>query len=231
MRHPPRLLLIAACCLLPSCQQKMALQPGCRPDRVSSFFEDGRQDRPLEPGVVARGHLRSDVARYTGLRKRPGGAWNLPATVLASLTASPLHPAAITLADQEARYVDEFPFPVTRGVLRHGQNRYMIYCVVCHDASGYGRGKIVERSYTAPPSFHIDRLRRTPAGRIFAVITLGYGSMPEYKQQIPPDDRWAIVAYVRALQLSQHYPEKDLPPEVRKKLHLARGVADRRNAP
>jgi mono/diheme cytochrome c family protein len=111
--------------------------------------------------------------------------------------------------------VDTFPFPVTRAVLQHGQDRYLIYCVVCHDPLGDGRGKIVERGYTPPPSYHIDRLRRAPVGHFFDVMTNGYGSMPDYKQQIPPRDRWAIAAYVRALQLSQHFPERDLSPEMR----------------
>src|SRR5262249_15614701 len=107
-------------------------------------------------------------------------------------------------------------FPVTREVLQHGQNRYMIYCVVCHDPLGTGHGKIVERGYTRPPSYHIERLRSVPVGYIFDVITNGYGSMPEYKQQVPPRDRWAIVAYMRALELSQHYLVKELPEELRK---------------
>ena len=94
----------------------------------------------------------------------------------------------------------------------------MIYCVVCHDAAGTGRGKIVERGYTRPPSYHIDRLRRAPVGHFFRVITLGYGSMPSYAAQIPPRDRWAIVAFVRALQLSQHFPEDQLPADLRKRL-------------
>jgi mono/diheme cytochrome c family protein len=123
--------------------------------------------------------------------------------------------AATTAAARESDYVDTFPFPVTRGVLRHGQDRFLIYCVVCHDPLGHGRGKIVERGYTPPPSFHIERLRRAPVGHFFDVITNGYGSMPDYRQQVPVRDRWAIVAYVRALQLSQHYPERDLSADMR----------------
>ena len=95
----------------------------------------------------------------------------------------------------------------------------MIYCVECHDALGTGRGAIVERGYTPPPSFHIDRLRTSPAGRFFAVITEGYGSMPSYGAQIPPDDRWAIVAYIRALQLSQHFPKDEMTPAMRDELN------------
>ena len=88
----------------------------------------------------------------------------------------------------------------------------MIYCVVCHDPLGSGHGRIIERGYTAPPSFHIDRLRNAPVGRLFAVATEGYGSMPAYSAQIPTEDRWAIVAYIKALQLSQHFPVTELTP-------------------
>src|SRR5262249_5745930 len=116
---------------------------------------------------------------------------------------------------QESSTIDTFPFPITAEVLQHGQNRYMIYCIVCHDALGTGRGKIVERGYTPPPSFHIERLRTAPVGHFFDVMTKGYGSMPSYRKQVPPRDRWAIIAYIRALQLSQHFPERELTESMR----------------
>jgi mono/diheme cytochrome c family protein len=97
----------------------------------------------------------------------------------------------------------------------------MIYCVVCHDPLGTGRGKIVERGYTKPTSYHIPRLRSVPVGHLFAVISEGYGSMPSYAGQIEPRDRWAIVAYVRALQLSQHFPAAQLTPEMKKEMATA----------
>ena len=87
---------------------------------------------------------------------------------------------------------------MTEPVLEHGYHRFMIYCVVCHDPLGTGQGKIVERGYTAPPSYHIERLRNVPVGYLFAVISEGYGSMPSYGAQIPVRDRWAIVGYLRA---------------------------------
>jgi mono/diheme cytochrome c family protein len=116
----------------------------------------------------------------------------------------------------DAAFVREFPVPVSEAMIQHGYNRYMIYCVVCHDPLGTGHGRIIERGYTPPPSFHIERVRNMPPGRMFAVITEGYGSMPSYANQIPPADRWAIAAYVRALQLSQHFPKGDLTPEMQK---------------
>jgi mono/diheme cytochrome c family protein len=200
--------------LLAGCQQQMAKQPSYRPDEPSSFFPDGRGDRPLVPGTVARGHLRTDRHLFAGKRglgpREVGG----PVALIGTARANPLNAVAVALAE-EKNYVDTFPFPITEDVLRHGQNRYMIYCVVCHDPLGTGRGKIVERGYTQPPSYHIERLRRSPVGRLFDVVTNGYGSMPDYKEQVPPRDRWAIIAYIRALQLSQHFPEKDLPQDLR----------------
>ena len=97
-----------------------------------------------------------------------------------------------------------FPFPVTKEVLERGQKRFNIYCSPCHDRLGNGDGMIVRRGYRHPPSYHIDRLRQVPNGYIFDVITNGFGAMPDYAAQIPPRDRWAIVAYIRALQFSQN---------------------------
>jgi mono/diheme cytochrome c family protein len=163
---------------------------------------------------VARGHLRTDLPLFTGQRRRDPQAWAVPTALIGNATRGGLG-ALVAAAEMEPHYVDTFPFPITPEILEHGQHRYMIYCVVCHDPLGTGHGKIVERGYTQPPSYHIVRLRRAPIGRFFAVITEGYGSMPEYKQQIPPRDRWAIAAYIRALQLSQHFPENQLTAQMR----------------
>jgi hypothetical protein len=199
--------------LLAGCQQQMASQPSYRPDEPSSFFPDGRASRPAIPGTVARGHLRTDPHLFGGKRTRQ--ASDAPLLAVGSAVGGNPLGALVVLAAEESNHVDTFPFPVTRAVLEHGQNRYMIFCVVCHDPLGTGRGKIVERGYTQPPSYHIERLRRAPVGRFFDVMTNGYGSMPEYKQQIPPRDRWAIAAYIRVLQLSQHFPMKELPDDLR----------------
>jgi len=104
---------------------------------------------------------------------------------------------------------DYMPFPVTAEVLQRGQERYNIYCSPCHSEVGDGNGMIVQRGYLRPPSYHIDRLRKAPIGHFFDVITNGFGAMPDYAAQVGVEDRWAIVAYVRALQLSQaKVPEK-----------------------
>ena len=108
----------------------------------------------------------------------------------------------------------EFPFELTEDVMAHGQQRYNIYCAPCHGYTGVGNGMVVQRGFPAPQTLHQDRLRLAPPGYIFQVITTGFGRMPPYASQIPePDDRWAIVAYVRALQLSQAAPADQLPGE------------------
>jgi mono/diheme cytochrome c family protein len=204
-------------CLLSGCQQKMAVQPSYKPLDPSDFFSDGRSARPLVRGTVARGHLRIDLPLFTGKRVRDDRSLAQPIAVVGTGSAG-IGGAFITLAMQQWEYandVDSFPFPVTPAVLEQGRSRYMIYCVVCHDALGTGQGKIVERGYTAPPSYHIERLRQAPVGHFFDVITNGYGSMPDYREQVPPLDRWAIIAYIRALQLSQHFPEKELTGDMR----------------
>jgi mono/diheme cytochrome c family protein len=217
-RLAPKFLLRLAplvCFLLPACQQEMAMQPSGRPDEGSSFFSDEREARPLVPGTVARGHLRTDRQYYTGKSRRPPEAWQLALSFVTGGAAGNVLGGLALAADAQGSDVEEFPFPVTHDVLELGRQRYMIYCVVCHDPLGKGRGKIVERGYTQPPSYHIDRLRTVAVGHFFDVITNGYGSMPDYKQQIPPRDRWAIAAYIRALQLSQHFPAGDVTEEMR----------------
>lgn len=114
-----------------------------------------------------------------------------------------------------ADFVATFPLPITREVLDRGQERYDIYCSPCHDRLGNGEGMIVRRGYRRPPSLHIDRLRATAPGYVFDVISRGFGAMPDYTSQIPVTDRWAIVAYIRALQLSQHAALSDVPPAER----------------
>lgn len=105
---------------------------------------------------------------------------------------------------------DGLPFAVTETVLRRGQERFNIYCSPCHSRVGNGKGMIVQRGYYPATSFHSDRLRRAPLGHFFSVITNGYGVMPDYAAQLTPQDRWAVVAYIRALQLSQNATEQDV---------------------
>ena len=107
---------------------------------------------------------------------------------------------------------DYMPFPVTAEVMARGQQRFNIYCAPCHSELGDGNGMIVQRGYKRPPSYNTDRLRKAPIGYFFDVMTNGFGAMPDYAGQVPAQDRWAIAAYIRALQLSQHATEADVPP-------------------
>jgi|SRR5580698_10985646 hypothetical protein len=107
---------------------------------------------------------------------------------------------------------DSMPFPVSEDVLARGRERFNIYCAPCHSRVGDGNGMIVQRGYRAPPSFHTERLRKAPLGYFFDVMTNGFGAMPDYASQIPPRDRWCIVGYIRALQLSQEATMADVPP-------------------
>lgn len=116
------------------------------------------------------------------------------------------------------QFVVDIPVEVDRALLERGQERFNIYCSVCHNRTGDGLGMIVQRGFRQPPSFHIDRLRNAPAGHFFDVMTNGFGTMPSYRIQIAPQDRWAIVAYIRVLQMSQNATLDDVPAEERAKL-------------
>jgi mono/diheme cytochrome c family protein len=190
----------------------MARQPKYKPLQESDQFADRRASRPLEAGTVPRGYLREDSHLYSGAKD----AQDVAAWVGALAGAvSPWNAMTLTAWNP---LEDEFPFPVTDTVMERGRERFNIYCAVCHDRVGTGNGRIVQRGYIRPPSYHIERLRRAPVGHFFEVITRGYGAMPDYATQIPPRDRWAIIAYVRALQDSQNTPIDDLPVEEKKRL-------------
>jgi mono/diheme cytochrome c family protein len=117
------------------------------------------------------------------------------------------------------------PFPLTRAVLDRGHERFNIFCSPCHGRTGMGDGMVVKRGYKQPPSYHVDRLRMAPVGYFFFVMSNGFGVMPSYAAQIPVEDRWAIAAYVRTLQLSQHFDASRLTPEERARLDAPRASA------
>ncbi|MDB6017100.1 MAG: ABC-type Fe3+ transport system protein [Pedosphaera sp.] len=114
--------------------------------------------------------------------------------------------------------IENIPIKVTRQVLERGRERYDIYCSVCHGRTGAGNGMIPQRGFPPPPSYHIDRLRQAPAGYYYDVITHGYGIMYSYAERVEPADRWAITAYIRALQLSHNASLADLTPSERAQL-------------
>jgi mono/diheme cytochrome c family protein len=116
--------------------------------------------------------------------------------------------------DDEGNYVDAFPAPVTLEMLERGRERYDIYCSPCHGYSGYGDGMIVQRGFSPPPSLHTDRLRESPPGYYVSVIKEGFGQMYAYGSRVPAEDRWAIAAYMKALQLSQNASLEEVPEEL-----------------
>jgi mono/diheme cytochrome c family protein len=197
------LLLTAHCLLLTSsCRQDMQDQPKYITYRASGFFRDGLSSRPLVEGTVARGFLRADREFYTGKKNGVAGAPRAMQTPTAALSS-----AAAPGGTQLALYpddVDTFPFAITIETMDRGQQRYQIFCAVCHGGTGNGDGLVVRRGFRLPPTYHSDQMRQAPVGHYFDVITNGWGAMPSYAAQIPPGDRWAIIAYIRALQLSQH---------------------------
>jgi mono/diheme cytochrome c family protein len=166
------------------------------PQTANALFADGRAMRPAPEGTVARGRLAEDERFHRG---RSGEDW-----------------------------VGEIPVPVTGAVLRRGRERYGIFCSVCHGLSGYGDGMVHARAlelaekglanWVPPTSLHDDLVRDRPDGHLFNTITYGIRNMPAYGPQIPPEDRWAIVAYLRALQRSQKATLDDVPAEKRSAL-------------
>jgi len=208
-------LLLSASCLLMfvACRQDMQDQPRYTAYQSSGFFRDGLSSRQLVEGTVPRGYLRADREFYTGKRNKPGGVQGASgmqnsATTQQSL-AGPNPAGQPGLNAQNAVYPDDvetFPFPVTADTVNRGQERFQIFCAACHGMTGYGDGLVVRRGFRTPPSYHDERLRQAPVGHFFDVITNGWGAMPSYAAQVTPADRWAIIAYIRALQLSQQPP-------------------------
>jgi len=130
----------------------------------------------------------------------------------------------------DGRPAETFPMPVSAEVLARGQERFNVFCSPCHGRSGEGNGMIVQRGFRQPPSLHEERLRTAPVGYLFDVMTRGFGAMQDYSAQLPVADRWAIAAYLRALQLSQRAPVDLVPAERRSALDQSPAVFTGRNA-
>ena len=194
---PGRLWVVAAVAVvaLAGCNQSMIDQPRYEPFEASTVFDNGLSSRQPVPGTVARGQLQLDTPFFTG-RKDGQLVTELPAEALAGKTMAEL--------------------------LARGQERFNIYCAHCHGEVGGGIGgspemaeavgMVVKRGFPSPPTYHQDRLRSAPLGHFFGVITDGIGRMPAHGYLVAPEDRWAIAAYIRALQLSQHAPAAELSP-------------------
>ncbi|MCM3873699.1 MAG: cytochrome c [Pyrinomonadaceae bacterium] len=196
----PRVFVLLFTCLLltVSCRQDMQDQPRMKPLRSTTFFRDGMSSRPPVPGTVPRGYLRADREFFTG-KKSTAGTVAPAAAPTAIVTGTNAAPGVVSYPDD----VEEFPLPITADVVTRGRERYDIFCSACHGLTGNGDGMIVRRGFRRAASFHSDNLRQAPVGHYFDAITNGWGAMPSYAAQIPARDRWAIVAYIRALQLSQ----------------------------
>jgi len=178
---------LAALLFMAGCRQDMQNQPKLIPQRGSEMFADHRGARPQVVNTVARGQLHEDSYFYTGVVQSANG------------------------------YREEqnlIPFPVTLDVLKRGQERFNIYCTPCHSRVGNGLGEIVERGYKPAANLHDQVRMAQPVSHYFYVMTHGYGAMPDYSAQLTPADRWAVAAYIRALQLSQAAPASDVPSGV-----------------
>ena len=167
-----------------------------KPQAESRFFADGRADRPIPAGTVPFGR-DSQKADADFLR------------------ADDAHYAG---KNADGSFVPGFPVEVTREFVLRGQNRYQVYCAPCHGALGDGNGITKFYGMVATPTYHDDRLRAMPVGEIYHIVSVGKNTMFGYADKLSPDDRWAVVAYVRALQRAHHATLDDVPPEQREGL-------------
>jgi cytochrome c5 len=186
-------LLLLVLIVVTGCRRDMQDQPKMKPLRGSTFFADGLSSRQPIEGTVPRGNLRENTELFTGKKAKAPGASATPAPQQTSGTQPSDFPDDI----------DTFPFPITKETVLRGRERYNIFCSACHGMTGNGDGMIVRRGFRRAASFNDDRLRKAPVGHFFDAMTNGWGAMPAYAPQIPVQDRWAIVAYIRALQTSQ----------------------------
>ena len=194
--------------------QDMAIQPKYREQQTSEVFADGRADRPDVLGTVARGKLHDDDNYELGYTMGVDDKTGKPA----------------------ARFLEAFPqqVRVDDALLHRGQERFNIYCSACHGLDGQGHGPVNERAaelmqedppkakWTPAANLTSDQVKARPTGHIYNTINVGIRSMPAYGAQVPPADRWAIVAYVRALQLTRDVPAKMVPDDMKEKLKAAR---------
>jgi hypothetical protein len=193
---------MSALFLIAGCRQDMQDQPKMIPQRGSDFYADHRGARPQVINTVARGQLQEDSYFYTGVIQGANGYREEQNTL---------------------------PFPVTMEVLERGQERFNVYCAPCHSRVGNGVGEIVERGYKPAGNLHDQVRRAQPLSHYFYVMTHGYGAMPDYREQLTPEDRWAVAAYIRALQLSQAASAQDVPSGVQ--VQKLSDVADQQHLP
>jgi len=200
-------LLLFGCLFMGTgCRMDMQDQPKMKPYRSSTFFSDGLSTRPRVEGTVPRGFLMTDSEYFTG--KKLGRSIANPGSSPAPTATT----AGGSMPTGAAAYPDDvevFPIPVTKELVHRGKERYEIFCSACHGFTGNGDGMIVRRGFRRAAAFNDDRLRQAPVGHFFDAITNGWGAMPSYAAQVPVQDRWAIIAYIRALQL-KHEEQQSL---------------------
>ena len=169
-------------------------------------------------GLISQPNQKSPIAA-ADRTLNPDGAGAVDATIRTTNARAANTQAANTQAANaraaNTQLATQFPLPVTKALLERGQQRYDVYCSMCHGYGGAGNGMVVQRGFPAPPSFHSERLRAAPVGHYFDVISNGYGAMYSYADRVKPADRWAIAAYIRALQRSQNATLADVPPSER----------------
>ena len=192
--------------LLPGCARDFTFSPvdmwnrsRLKPYEPVNFFDNNLSSRPIPPGTVARGNLQVDDAMYRGV--------------------------------ENDRFVTEIPAAIRarfseKQLVQRGQERYNIYCAMCHGASGHADGMIVQRGFSPPPDYRIARLREAPIGHFYNVITHGYGAMYSYATRVPVEDRWAIASYIRQLQKVQ---SKVVPDERYKDNAANKGMMNQQN--
>jgi mono/diheme cytochrome c family protein len=183
LRMTSALTLAAGALFVAGCRQDMQNQPKMIPQRGSVIFADHRSARPQVENTVARGGLKEDSYFYTG---------------------------TVEAANGYREEKDLLPFPATMTVLQKGQERFNVYCTPCHSRVGNGAGEIVLRGYKPAGNLNDEVRRAEPLSHYFYVMTHGYGAMPDYSAQLAPEERWAVAAYIRALQLSQNATQKDV---------------------
>ena len=189
-----RALVVLHCAVLAGCERglhEMYDQPKYKPLTPTSLFADGNSSRPQVPGTVA-------YSAGAAAGSSSGREGELPGPAPAGPDSGFANPERISAA-----------------LLARGRERFDIYCAPCHARVGDGQGMIVQRGFPAPPSYFIDRLMSVPSQHFYDVITNGYGAMYSYAERVAPPDRWAIIAYIRTLQLSQHAALDDVPPDKR----------------
>ncbi len=192
-------LLLATACLIASCG-----------DRSPNMNDQARKE-VYEAGALA------------GFADHPRARLPVEGAVYQN-TPAPDDRAATGLVRGEL--IETIPIPVDLALLRRGQERFAIACAMCHGEDGSGEGIVVQRGFTRPPSLHSERVRRAPDGHLYRVMTLGFGRMGSYREQLDQHDRWAVVAYIRALQRSQHAPSEGLPAALRERLGAREGGGD-----